>query len=281
MVTLGEHCSMAERRADDATRDVVDFLKCEYMEQHVGEVFDGTIATVTGFGLFVSLDEVFVEGLIHISNLANDFYQFDQVKHRLVGERTRRTFRLGDKVSIQVMSVSLDDRKIDFALAAAPGEVAPVTTAEYRQNKKSADKKEHKRPVSRRPISFEKADDNTAGSNTEGGDKTGEPKKRRGPRRNGRKKSTNAGSANKPTTSNAADQKAKTTGGSNSTSSKTDKPAKKKKRSMSKRQKMNGAEAKSKSQSADASSKSKNRKPKKPGSAKKKAKKSNAKAHIA
>ncbi|MEH6359071.1 MAG: ribonuclease R, partial [Pseudomonadales bacterium] len=281
MVTLGENCSMAERRADDATRDVVDFLKCEYMEQHVGEVFDGTISAVTGFGLFVSLDEVFVEGLIHISNLANDFYQFDQVKHRLVGERTRRTFRLGDKVSIQVMSVSLDDRKIDFALAAAPGEVAPVTTAEYRQNKKPAGKKEHKRPVSRRPISFKKADDNTAGSNIEGGDKTGEPKKRRGPRRNGRNKSTNTGSANKPATSNAADQQAKTIGGSNSTSSKTDKPAKKKKRPMSKRQKMNGAEAKSKSQSADASSKSKIRKPKKPGSAKKKAKKSNAKAHIA
>lgn len=274
MVTLGENCSMAERRADDATRDVIDFLKCEYMEQHVGEVFDGTIATVTGFGLFVSLDDVFVEGLIHISNLANDFYQFDQIKHRLVGERTRRTFRLGDKVSIQVMSVSLDDRKIDFALAAAPGEVAPITTAEYRQNKKSAGKKEHKRPVSRRPVSSD---------NEAGGDKSGEPKKRRGPRRNGRKKTTNTGSkntggANKPETSNSADQQASTTGGSNSSSNK---PAKKKKRPMSKRQKLNGAAAKSKNQSADASSKSKTRKPKKPGSAKKKAKKSNAKAHIA
>jgi len=278
MVTLGENCSMAERRADDATRDVVDFLKCEYMEQHVGEVFDGTISAVTGFGLFVSLDDVFVEGLIHISNLANDFYQFDQVKHRLVGERTRRTFRLGDKVTIQVMSVSLDDRKIDFALA---GELPTGDNTGQRQNKKpSFGKKEHKRPVSRRPISFQKAADDAIGSDapgsdakTEGGEKTGEQRKRRGPRRNGRKKATNTGSANKSA--------ATTIGGSNSTSSKSDKPAKKKKRPMSKRQKMNGAEAKSKSQSADASSKSKNRKPKKAGSAKKKAKKSNAKAHIA
>jgi ribonuclease R len=279
MVTLGENCSMAERRADDATRDVVDFLKCEYMEQHVGEVFDGTISAVTGFGMFVSLDDVFVEGLVHISNLANDFYQFDQVKHRLVGERTRRTFRLGDKLSIQVMSVSLDDRKIDFALA---GEIPTGDNTGPRKNKKSTTgKKEHKRPVSRRPISFEKTADNTVGSDTarsdvktESGEKTGEQKKRRGPRRNGRKKSTNAGSANKSEASNSNDKQATTSGGSNSTS---DKPAKKKKRPMSKRQKMNGAEAKSKSQSADA----KTRKPKKAGSVKKKVKKSNAKAHIA
>jgi ribonuclease R len=266
---LGENCSMAERRADDATRDVVDFLKCEYMEQHVGEVFDGTISAVTGFGMFVSLDDVFVEGLVHISNLANDFYQFDQVKHRLVGERTRRTFRLGDKVSIQVMSVSLDDRKIDFALA---GEIPTDDNTGPRKNKKpTTGKKEHKRPVSRRPISFESAAD------TEGGEKGSEPKKHRGPRRNGRKKSTNTGDTNPSAANNSADQKASKVGGSNSVSSKTDKPAKKKKRPMSKRQKMNGAEAKSKNQSADA----KSRKPKKAGSAKKKVKKSNAKAHTA
>lgn len=269
METLGQHCSMAERRADDATRDVVDFLKCEYMEQHVGEVFDGTISAVTGFGMFVSLDDVFVEGLVHISNLANDFYQFDQVKHRLVGERTRRTFRLGDKVTIQVMSVSLDDRKVDFALA---GELPTGDNSGQRQNKKPpSGKKEHKRPVSRRPVSRRPV----KAESEAGEEKNQDPKKRRGPRRNGRKKTTNTG---KKSEANRSTDQQTTTGGSNSTSSKSDKPAKKKKRPMSKRQKMNGAAAKSKSQSADAA---KTRKPKKPGSAKKKAKKSNAKAHSA
>ena len=95
MVHLGEHCSMTERRADDATRDVVDFLKCEYISSRIGEEFEGVISAVTGFGLFVELSEVYVEGLVHISTLANDYYHFDAAKHRLVGERTRRSFRLG------------------------------------------------------------------------------------------------------------------------------------------------------------------------------------------
>ncbi|MFT6190591.1 MAG: ribonuclease R [Oleispira sp.] len=283
MVSLGQNGSKAERRADDATRDVVDFLKCEYMEQHVGNVFDGTIAAVTGFGLFVSLDDVFVEGLIHISNLDGDFYQFDQVKHRLVGERTRRSFRLGDKLSIQVMSVSLDDRKIDFALAASPGEEAPVANTENRQNKKpSSGQKAHKRPVSRRPISSENAAENTAGSNASNteGENGNDLKKRRGPRRNGRKKLTNTGTAN-TTEANNANQTNKTDG-NNTSVNKTDSSAKKKKRPMSKRQKLNGAQAKSKSQSADAkaSTKARTGKPKKTGAAKKKIKKSNTKARI-
>jgi ribonuclease R len=242
METLGQHCSMAERRADDATRDVVDFLKCEYMEQHVGDVFEGTITAVTGFGLFVSLNDVFVEGLVHISNLNNDFYQFDQVKHRLVGERTRKTFRLGDTLWIQVMGVSLDDRKIDFGLAADSGD----------QSATNSDQKPRRRKVAEKE------------SNTEG-----DKKKRRGPRRNNRKKTTNTGKSS----DGAAAKKAST---KKTDSSKSDSPAKKKKRPMSKRQKLNGAQAKSKSQSAESA---KTRKPKKPGSAKKKAKKSNAKAH--
>jgi len=271
MSTLGEHCSMAERRADDATRDVVDFLKCEYMEQHVGEIFEGTISAVTGFGLFVSLDEVFVEGLIHISNLANDFYQFDQVKHRLVGERTRKTFRLGDKLWIQVMSVSLDDRKIDFGLATAPGNEGRVDISELGQNHQPpAGKKARKRPVSRRPASHSQAN---SGSENESGAEGGEKKKRRGPRRNGRKKTTNPGAKN--ASSNTAKKTAENT--SESKSSNAGSPAKKKKRPMSKRQKLNGAEAKSKTQSSEARS----GKPKKPRSAKKKVKKSNAKAHNA
>lgn len=120
MTHLGEHCSMTERRADDATRDVMDFLKCEYISSRVGEEFEGVISAVTGFGLFVQLTEVYVEGLIHVSTLANDYYHFDATKHRLVGERTRRSFRLGDKLWVRVVGVDLDERKVDFELTTAP-----------------------------------------------------------------------------------------------------------------------------------------------------------------
>merc|ERR1711879_429120 len=120
ILQLGEHCSMTERRADDATRDVNDFLKCEYIQDRVGEVFEGVISAVTGFGLFVELKDVYVEGLVHISSLQNDYYQFDPVRHRLTGERTRRSFRLGDGLWVQVTGVDLDERKVDFELATAP-----------------------------------------------------------------------------------------------------------------------------------------------------------------
>lgn len=116
MLQLGEHCSMTERRADDATRDVVAWLKCEYMQDQVGEVFDGVVSAVTGFGIFVELEDVFVEGLIHVTALPGDYYNFDSAKQRLVGERTRKSFRLGDRLSVQVARVDLDDRKIDFEL---------------------------------------------------------------------------------------------------------------------------------------------------------------------
>lgn len=119
MVHLGEHVSMTERRADDATREVVDFLKCEYIQGFIGETFEGTINTVTGFGMFVELKDIFVEGLVHVSNLGDDYYQFDAVKQRLVGERTRRVFRLGDSIWVRVMQVDLDERKIDFELVSA------------------------------------------------------------------------------------------------------------------------------------------------------------------
>ncbi|MCK5696933.1 MAG: ribonuclease R [Gammaproteobacteria bacterium] len=116
MSDLGQHCSVTERRADDATRDATDWLKCEYMLDKVGEKFDGIISTVTGFGLFVILDDIHVEGLIHITALKDDYYQFDKMNHIMKGERTGKTYKLGDKISIQVAAVSLDERKIDFAL---------------------------------------------------------------------------------------------------------------------------------------------------------------------
>jgi len=105
--------------ADEATRDAIDWLKCEYMLDKVGEEFEGTISSVTSFGLFVELDEIYVEGLIHVTGLANDYFQFDPIKHRMLGERTRQSYRLGDRLRIRVARVDLDERKIDFDLVQA------------------------------------------------------------------------------------------------------------------------------------------------------------------
>ena len=116
MITLGESCSANERRADDATRDVVSWLKCEYMMDKIGEVFPGIISAVTSFGFFVELAEIYVEGLVHISNLGQDYYHFDPTSHQLKGERTGSKFRIGDNVMVKVSRVSLDDKKIDFDL---------------------------------------------------------------------------------------------------------------------------------------------------------------------
>ncbi len=114
---LGAHCSMTERRADDATRDVVAWLKCYYMKDRVGEVFTGSVSGVTSFGAFVALDDVYVEGLVHVSELGNDYFHFDAAKHQLMGERTRKRYRLGDRVRVEVVRVDLDTSRIDFTLA--------------------------------------------------------------------------------------------------------------------------------------------------------------------
>ncbi|MCH8550713.1 MAG: ribonuclease R [Natronospirillum sp.] len=116
MNALGEHCSHCERRADDATRDVLAWLKCEFMQDHIGDVFNGKITSVLGFGLFVQLEEYWIDGLIHVTALSRDYYVFDAARQRLVGERTRVVHRLGDPVQVRVVRVSLDDRKIDFEL---------------------------------------------------------------------------------------------------------------------------------------------------------------------
>ncbi len=114
---VGLHCSMTERRADDATRDVQAWLKCYYMRDRVGDEFPGTISAVTSFGIFVALDDVYVEGLVHISELGNDYFQFDPVGHLLRGDRTRRQFRIGDRVRVRVVRVDLELARIDFVLA--------------------------------------------------------------------------------------------------------------------------------------------------------------------
>jgi len=113
---LGEHCSSTERRADEATRDATDWLKCEYMLDKVGETFEGIVTSVTSFGLFIELHEVYIDGLLHITSLDNDYYHFDPIGHRLTGERSGRIYRLGDPCRVIVAKVDLDQRRIDFAL---------------------------------------------------------------------------------------------------------------------------------------------------------------------
>ncbi|HST27128.1 MAG TPA: ribonuclease R [Rudaea sp.] len=121
MVNLATHCSQNERRADEAERDVDERYKCAWMEKHIGSEFDGVVSGVTSFGLFVELSESQVSGLVHITQLPNDYYHFDPVRKLLTGERRGLKFRLGDAVRVQVLRASLEDRKIDFKLAQDTG----------------------------------------------------------------------------------------------------------------------------------------------------------------
>ena len=114
MHQLGVHCSMTERRAEEAVRDVVARMKCEYMQDKTGQVYEGIVSGVTGFGLFVELVNIYVEGLVHISALPADYYHFDPVSHSLSGERSARKYFLGDRIKIEVLGVKVDERKIDF-----------------------------------------------------------------------------------------------------------------------------------------------------------------------
>jgi ribonuclease R len=114
---MGKHCSETERRADDASRDVENWLKCYYMRDLVGGSFSGTITGVVPFGLFVTLDEYFVDGLVHISELGRDYFQYDAVHHMLLGERTGKRFRLSDRMTVKLARVDLDQRKIDLVPA--------------------------------------------------------------------------------------------------------------------------------------------------------------------
>ncbi|MGK0673219.1 MAG: ribonuclease R [Halothiobacillaceae bacterium] len=139
---IGEHCSNNERRADEATRDATDWLKCEFMQDRVGEIFHGVITAVTSFGLFVELKGVFVEGLLHITALEKDYYHFDPVGHRLVGERSGQVYRLGDTITVQVARVDLDERKIDFVLPR--GEVKPAV-ADAKEGEETPVRKKRRR----------------------------------------------------------------------------------------------------------------------------------------
>ncbi|MDM4767377.1 ribonuclease R [Pelomonas sp. SE-A7] len=155
---VGAHCSANERRADEASRDVEAWLKCRYMREHLGEEFSGTVSAVASFGLFVQLDQLYVEGLIHITELGGEYYRFDEVRQELRGERTGIRYATGARVQVQVSRVDLDGRKIDFRLvregeeqrekssrtsrekASAAAKVAPTTAVEALEQARRADR---------------------------------------------------------------------------------------------------------------------------------------------
>lgn len=132
LAKLGEHSSMTERRADEATRDAMDWLKCEFMRDRVGEEFAGIVSSVTGFGLFIELQNIYVEGLLHITALPKDYYHFDPLRHRLQGERSGRIYHLGDRIQVRIVRVDLDNKKIDFEL------IETITSTKKRTRPKRA-----------------------------------------------------------------------------------------------------------------------------------------------
>jgi ribonuclease R len=112
----GLHCSANERRADEASRDVEAWLKCKYMREHLGEEYGGVVTAATTFGIFVTLDAMYVEGLVHITELGGEYFKFDEMRQELRGERSGMRYAIGSRVRVQVSRVDLDGRKIDFRL---------------------------------------------------------------------------------------------------------------------------------------------------------------------
>lgn len=150
---LGIHCSMTERRADDATRDVTNWLKCYYMQDKVGEIYEGTVAGVTSFGLFVALDGVYVEGLVHVTELGNDYFNYDKARHEMLGERTGARYRLGDRLTVKVARVDLETTKIDFTLVTGNGNSGAGKTA----NPITTDNKSYQNTGVNKPLSVKKS----------------------------------------------------------------------------------------------------------------------------
>ena len=118
---LGIHCSANERRADEASRDVEAWLKCYFIRDKLGEEFTGVISSVATFGIFVQLDALYIEGLVHVTELGTDYFKYDEARHELRGERTGIRYQLTDRVTVQVSRVDLDARKIDLRLVTEPG----------------------------------------------------------------------------------------------------------------------------------------------------------------
>jgi ribonuclease R len=136
LAEIGAYCSMTERRADDATRDVDAWLKTYFMRDRIGEEYNGTVSAVTSFGVFVALDEIFIEGLVHVSELGQDYFHYDQAKHWMLGERTGKRYRLGDRVRIKVMRADIETSKIDFSLVEQTGLVTEKPAPKKKTTKK-------------------------------------------------------------------------------------------------------------------------------------------------
>ncbi len=189
MLGFGEQCSTTERRADDATRDVISWLKCEYLREHVGEEFEGVVSSVTSFGLFVELKDIYVEGLIHITALPQDYYHHEPAHHRLVGERTRKVFRISDELRVKVVRVDLDERKIDFEL---------VKVKSRGKNKAAAPKEnpveKTTRTIRKRPVKTTSTTqtDSSAPQKKGAPPKKGTPKKKGAPKKSGAPKKKGA-----------------------------------------------------------------------------------------
>ena len=174
MTVFGEHCSMTERRADDATREVNAWLKCEYLQDHVGDEFNGVISAVTGFGLFVELEDLYIEGLVHITALPGDYYNFDASHQRLTGERSGRSFQLGGSVRVQVARVDLDDKKIDLELIdSQPSRKKPAATRDGGGARKAAAGKSKSKSQAGKQASGRQSSGKQASGNKSGGGKSG------------------------------------------------------------------------------------------------------------
>ena len=196
MAVYGEHCSMSERRADDATREVMAWLKCEYLQEHVGDEFNGVVAAVTSFGLFVELEDLYIEGLVHITALPGDYYNFDAAHQRLTGERSGRSFQLGGRVRVQVARVDLDDKKIDLELVDSQpprkskakksgGGAGGKGRGGKGSGRKSsaANKPAGNKPAGKKPAGKKPATKGAAGTGGKSGKSGGKPKSKTGMRR--------------------------------------------------------------------------------------------------
>jgi ribonuclease R len=174
LAETAEHTSKRERVAMEAERDVVEMKKLQYMQQHLGEEFDGYIAGVAGFGFFVELEELFVEGLVHLSTLTDDLYSYAEKQHSLIGRRSRRVFRIGDKARVKVAAVSPATRRIEFVLTAhVPSAPPPRPSAIVRPDEEFPRipiKGKRISGIKRRPAGGER-DDSPAGARHGGGKK--------------------------------------------------------------------------------------------------------------